>query len=163
MDIASSLLRRQIKDLVRGFTRLWIIVGAALPGELSRVHDFVCGLPGESEGGNAANYDGFFRVSSSLDASGSLTMGELAAALAQPLSTTTRIVDWLVGEGYVERLPDPQDRRVVRVALTENGRKMHLAMENYIEERVGQIIAPLSAAEKNALFTLVRKVMSAYD
>jgi len=161
LDVESPLLRQQIKELVRSFIRLWILVGAALPAELSRVHDFVCGLSGESEGGNAANYEGFFRVSSSLGISGSLTMGELAAGLTQPLSTTTRIVDWLVGEGYVERLPDPQDRRVVRVALTGDGRKMHLAMEKYIEEKVGQIIAPLSVTEKNALFKLVRKVVSA--
>ncbi len=44
-----------------------------------------------------------------------VSMGELSRILNVPLSTATRIMDWLVKSGYAERLPDPQDRRVVRV------------------------------------------------
>ena len=39
-------------------------------------------------------------------------------------STMTRIVDNLVRDGYIERTQDPQDRRVVRVSLTEEGDKL---------------------------------------
>ena len=38
-------------------------------------------------------------------------------------------------KNYAERLADPEDRRVVRVALTDKGRELHGAIENYISQR----------------------------
>ena len=46
-------------------------------------------------------------------------MGELSNALSLPFSTATRMVDYLVARGYIQRLSDTTDRRVVRVALTD--------------------------------------------
>jgi DNA-binding MarR family transcriptional regulator len=53
--------------------------------------------------------------------SGSLSMHEAAERLAVSLSTMTRLVDRLVGQKLVRRLPVPGDRRGVRIALTETG------------------------------------------
>jgi DNA-binding MarR family transcriptional regulator len=49
-------------------------------------------------------------------------MGELAAATLVARSSCTRIVDRLLGRGWVERSPDPADRRSVVVALVPAGR-----------------------------------------
>ena len=53
-----------------------------------------------------------------------MTMNGLSDWMHLATSTMTRIVDNLVRDGYVERAQDPQDRRVVRVALTEKGEQL---------------------------------------
>ncbi len=54
-----------------------------------------------------------------------LTMSELSSELNVPMSTATRIVDGLVQRDMVERVNDPNDRRVVRVGMSKNGRKLY--------------------------------------
>ena len=52
---------------------------------------------------------------------GSLTMGQIGEHLYLDVSTVTRVVDQLARAGYVERVTDPDDRRVVRAKLTHDG------------------------------------------
>lgn len=61
------------------------------------------------------------RTLSALQCHSRRTMGELAEALGVSLPSATQIVDRLVRRGLVERSPDAEDRRVVRVSLTETG------------------------------------------
>lgn len=51
-------------------------------------------------------------------------MRELAHRLGGSFSNATVLVDRLVDRGLVERLADPQDRRVVLVRATEEGRQL---------------------------------------
>lgn len=44
-----------------------------------------------------------------------LTPGEIGARTRLPSSTVTRVVDRLEGAGFVRRVPDPDDRRRVRI------------------------------------------------
>ena len=53
---------------------------------------------------------------------GPMSMSAIADALYYSKQNLTKLVDKMVKEGYVERLPDPSDRRVLRVALTTQGR-----------------------------------------
>ncbi|MHB8511775.1 MAG: MarR family winged helix-turn-helix transcriptional regulator [Actinomycetota bacterium] len=53
-----------------------------------------------------------------------VTFGELAAAEKVQPPTITRIVAVLEENGYVTRQIDPEDRRIARVALTAEGRKL---------------------------------------
>ncbi len=52
---------------------------------------------------------------------GALTMGQLAGKLYLDVSTMTRVVDNLVANGLATRATDPQDRRVIRVQITDAG------------------------------------------
>lgn len=45
----------------------------------------------------------------------SMTAGELSALTQLPTSTTTRVIDRLERRGFVERVPEPTDRRRVVV------------------------------------------------
>jgi DNA-binding MarR family transcriptional regulator len=58
----------------------------------------------------------------SVDRHGPLTPSELADHEQVQRPTATRIVDRLVADGLVERTPDPDDRRSVRIATTARGR-----------------------------------------
>ncbi len=58
-----------------------------------------------------------------LDRHGPLRMSELARHLGIALSGCTAIVDRAVREGWVVRERSPTDRRVVTIALTDQGRE----------------------------------------
>ena len=150
----------QVDEVVRGFVQVWIKFGALMPGELATVKDHRDGIYPESGPQADANYEFFFRVSSSISWSGNPTMGEMSNALAVPLSTATRIVDWLVERDYAQRSHDTEDRRVVRVALTEKGKELHRAIEGYIKQRIQQVLSSLTAEEQTILFALLRKVVA---
>ncbi|WP_328396406.1 MarR family winged helix-turn-helix transcriptional regulator [Nocardia sp. NBC_00416] len=49
------------------------------------------------------------------------TFGELASSLGCDKTNITGMVDRLERRGYVARQPDPEDRRISRVALTAQG------------------------------------------
>ncbi|WP_037064338.1 MarR family winged helix-turn-helix transcriptional regulator [Pseudonocardia acaciae] len=57
-------------------------------------------------------------------APGELTHGELAARLHCDKTNVTGLVDRLQRRGLVRRRPDADDRRVARVALTEQGAEL---------------------------------------
>ncbi len=54
-----------------------------------------------------------------------LTMGELAEEMNITLSSATALVDRLVKNRWVERREDPEDRRIVRLVITERGRELY--------------------------------------
>ncbi|MGP4000693.1 MarR family winged helix-turn-helix transcriptional regulator [Streptomyces sp. 8N706] len=58
-----------------------------------------------------------------------LSQSELTARLGVELPTVVKAVQRLEGAGLVSRTKDPQDRRVTRVALTERGRELRIAVE----------------------------------
>ena len=51
-------------------------------------------------------------------------MGSIATYLGSTLSSSTSITDHLVDKGLVERVPDPDDRRVVICQLTPRGQEV---------------------------------------
>lgn len=53
-----------------------------------------------------------------------IRIGELQSGVLLSQPALSRMVDRLVERGLVERTPDPSDGRVVRVALTEEGREL---------------------------------------
>lgn len=87
-----------------------------------------------------------------------LTMGELREELTVPLSTATRLVDWLVRAGYVERLPDAQDRRVVRVHLTETGSELYETLSTFINQRLQKFLYRFTPQERENLVALLSKL-----
>jgi DNA-binding MarR family transcriptional regulator len=62
------------------------------------------------------------QVLTALESDGPLPMRRLAEAMDVSQASATGIVDRMEDRGLVERLRDDEDRRVVRVALTETGR-----------------------------------------
>jgi DNA-binding MarR family transcriptional regulator len=94
---------------------------------------------------------------------GPITMGELSRDLEVPLSTATRTMDWLVNNGYAQRLPDPRDRRVVRVELTGKGRETFQAISAFMLGRVEQAMSPLNQAERKTFLSLLNKVLDGFE
>ncbi len=92
-----------------------------------------------------------------------LTMGELSEILDVPLSTATRIVDWLVESEYAERSQDAQDRRVVRVALTKAGKELFRAMHAFMQKHLARILEQFTVEERENLIALLQKVVKVLE
>jgi DNA-binding MarR family transcriptional regulator len=90
--------------------------------------------------------------------SGSYTMSEIADRVALSMSSVTGIVDKLVAKKLVRREHANDDRRIVRVELTPDGRKMYeKALESRI--KVGRyILDSLDETEQETLLGLFRKI-----
>ena len=149
--------------LVQGFVQMWIKYEAAMHNEVAAM---------QQPGGDSllstklhtyVSNGHFYKVSSTIIKHKSPTMSELSTALSVPFSTATRIVDGMVADGYVKRLPDPEDRRIVKVALTSKGLQLHNMIEKTTGEHVQQILACLTAEEQRRLFELIGKVMGALE
>jgi DNA-binding MarR family transcriptional regulator len=74
---------------------------------------------------------------------GELTLGELAAAEGVAPPSMTRIAANLEQAGLVERRPDPLDRRVARVAISQKGAELLAEARNlralYLSERFAEL------------------------
>jgi DNA-binding MarR family transcriptional regulator len=113
---------------------------------------------------SAMNFNLFFNVGAILSGdSAPVTMGELSHMLDVPLSTATRIVDWMVERGYVQRMHDPSDRRIVRLGLTENGRELYDTIYHFIRGRIEIILHELTPAERESLITLTHRLLDIFE
>jgi len=155
-----ELYNSQVTAVVHGFMQVWNRFEATLSKELSQIQESLQGMHPQREHQPNANYELFYRACSSIYPKGNITMGEFSNALSVPLSTATRIADWLVDHEYIQRLPDSDDRRVVRVSLTDTGKELFKAIDRYIRQRMQQILSSLTDEERTILLTLVSKVVS---
>jgi DNA-binding MarR family transcriptional regulator len=89
-----------------------------------------------------------------------MTMRELGAELNVPMSTATRIVDWLVRGGMVERVNDPNDRRVVRVSMSKSGSELYKAGMGYNRQRIANLLKDFSTKEQMQLLKLMNKLFT---
>jgi DNA-binding MarR family transcriptional regulator len=82
---------------------------------------------------------------------GPLTLSELAAAEQVRPPTITRLVQELERAGLLERLPDPSDRRVVRVRASAAGRRLLAAGRTRRVQRLADEIQQLNADDRRTL------------
>jgi DNA-binding MarR family transcriptional regulator len=106
----------------------------------------------------------FFNIGNTFSQyAGPISMGELSRDLEVPLSTATRTIDWLVNNGYAQRLPDPNDRRIVRVELTKTGKETYQVISTFMLERVEQALSQLTPTERDTFIKLLNKVLNAFE
>ena len=82
-----------------------------------------------------------------LDIDGPMPMGGLAEALDVSQASATGIVDRMEQRGLVERRRIDDDRRVVRVALTDEGRRLIARMAAERREHLAAMLETLTDAE----------------
>ncbi len=84
-----------------------------------------------------------------------MRMGELSKRLMVTTGNITGLVDELVAEGLVQRLPDPTNRRASLAAMTPKGRKAFAAAAKANESWIAEMFSGLTAAEKAAMFDML--------
>ena len=88
------------------------------------------------------------------------TMGELSAELNTPFSTATRIIDWLVQSQFVERFSDTDDRRIVRVRMSETGQGFYQTFLSFNQQRIEMLLRDFSDEEKAQLYYFMDKLIN---
>jgi DNA-binding MarR family transcriptional regulator len=79
------------------------------------------------------------------------TLTEMARAMSVSAPTMSNTITTLETRGWVERERDTQDRRVVYVRLSQQGQQMLDKIDQFTEERLTEILAPLTEHERNIL------------
>jgi len=91
------------------------------------------------------------------------TMGELSAQLGIPLSSATRMADALVRASLVKRFTDHEDRRIVRLAITDSGRELIGFGMEYLKQRIGNLLRRFTPEEQAQLLHLMNKLMDSVE
>jgi DNA-binding MarR family transcriptional regulator len=96
----------------------------------------------------------FAALSALVNASGPLSLSDLATRLTCVRSNVTQLVDRLEADGLVIRLDDPKDRRTIKAALTHLGRARHTAGEECAQQVFTDLERQLTDADRTALTRL---------
>jgi DNA-binding MarR family transcriptional regulator len=81
----------------------------------------------------------------------SITMNDLSAAMRLASSTMTRMVDQLVQKELVTREPDADDRRVVRVRLTDQGLDVRSRFKSTLQDLFTQVLQVIPNGERSKI------------
>ncbi|GAB2730011.1 MarR family winged helix-turn-helix transcriptional regulator [Streptomyces bullii] len=78
-------------------------------------------------------------------------MADLAERLEVVPRAVTTLVDGLETNGKVRRVPDPANRRVIRIELTDDGRKALRELRAARRSAAEEILAPLTDQQREVL------------
>ena len=92
-----------------------------------------------------------------------LSPGQLIQQTLSTSGTMTNRIDRLAARGLVERLPDPRDRRGVRVRLLTPGRELVEAALADLLEREQHILDGLSVGEREQIAALLRRLVQPFE
>ncbi|MBX7223402.1 MAG: MarR family transcriptional regulator [Blastocatellia bacterium] len=87
-----------------------------------------------------------------------VTVGELAEELGFDQTTMTRILQRMVEAKLVEQIPDPADRRIRRIYLHRDAKKMLKKWMATVQELDENLTASLSPEELAAFFQTLEKL-----
>ncbi len=87
-------------------------------------------------------------------------LSEISARMMCDNSNLTGIVDRLIAKGYVERRPDPNDRRVSLICLTEAGAEKLRNLRPRHHEKLRKRMRSLSEHEVHQLRELLKSLYS---
>jgi DNA-binding MarR family transcriptional regulator len=101
-----------------------------------------------------------------LDLEGPKKMSDVARLVAVTTPAATAVVDKLVKQDLVTREPDTVDRRIIRVALSENGRRTVDELKLIHERRLEDILSRLDADKRAQLiesFERIHEILTEID
>lgn len=94
---------------------------------------------------------------------GPLRMGELAEALHITPASTTRAVNCLVQQGYVERVKDEDDQRLIMVSASEQGRQRFQLLNDRVQFGLGRIMAEFNPEEQALLAEFLERFVGSVE
>ncbi len=89
---------------------------------------------------------------------GAVNQTQLGRMLLVNRSNVTGLVDRMEQAGWLERVDDPEDRRMKRIRLTPAGRKLIDRLDKAYTRKVETIMGVLSEREQSELCRLLEKI-----
>lgn len=146
-DRSGQHLERDLTaELERGLIRLVRL------GRLSPIHDRVAARVGVSLDRS------LYVLLASVGDDGPLRLSELATRQGVDVSTASRQVATAEARGWIERAPDPVDRRAARLDLTPTGRRL---LDDYRQERrrlLDDVLGGWREQDRRALANLINRL-----
>ncbi|MET3287745.1 MarR family transcriptional regulator [Brevibacillus fluminis] len=93
-----------------------------------------------------------------LDQKGSQMVSALSEEFSVSVSHITAVMNTLVSEGYVNRVRSEQDRRVVELTITEEGKRLITELDSVKDVHMRNSFEPLSTEEIAQLLALYQKL-----
>ncbi|MEV6587170.1 MarR family winged helix-turn-helix transcriptional regulator [Streptomyces acidicola] len=90
-------------------------------------------------------------------------MADLAERLEVVPRAVTTLVDGLEASGRVRRVPDPSNRRVIRIELTDEGRMALRELRGARRAAAEEILAPLTDEQRDVLGGLLNTLVDGVD
>jgi DNA-binding MarR family transcriptional regulator len=87
----------------------------------------------------------------------------LADKLAVRRPTVTTTIDWLEERGFVERTPDPVDRRRVAVAMTASGEAALRDADAFVARRLSEVLGYLDRDQATSVTAALVLLHDALD
>ena len=95
-----------------------------------------------------------------------LSMSELGKQLYISKPYMTVLADQLIQDGYVERLRDPEDRRIVNISITRKGTRHLKQAASHHRETIRGLLDTLEPQDLNDLsssLSTIRKIIARMD
>ena len=90
---------------------------------------------------------------------GTASQKSIAAELCVSPSTLSEMLNKLIADGFVEKAPDPQDRRVSLVSLTAKGRARVSEIQREHDREVAGLFESLDDDDKKELIRIIDKMV----
>ncbi|WP_158968220.1 MarR family winged helix-turn-helix transcriptional regulator [Chachezhania sediminis] len=105
--------------------------------------------------GTAPRYFGLLKM---VEANPGISQARLAEAIFLDRSSLVPILETLTREGWIERHPCPNDKRVRQVFLTGDGRTRLARLEHEVLRHEAMMTTGLSAMDRTRLLQLLSKI-----
>jgi len=89
---------------------------------------------------------------------GPMKMSDVARNISVTMPAATAIVDKMVRAGQVQREPDPQDRRVIRIVLSDAGRQLLVECMQTQSRCFEEVLENLDAAKREELLSAFERI-----
>lgn len=101
-----------------------------------------------------------FRVLFHLTTVPMISMSALGNMLYISKPYLTTLIDSLIKEDLVERHPDPHDRRVINIRLTEKGREKLESLRSILKNQIREVVSGLKESELTELCSHGERLIS---
>jgi len=94
---------------------------------------------------------------------GQITMGELCKEISSACSTATDLADKLEKAGYVERIREKRDRRVVRLNILSDGEKLIKSVIARRAQTLGSILEDFQEKERMEAISFLETLTDKFE
>ncbi len=86
-----------------------------------------------------------------------LTAQDVSTLTGRPRNSISRAVNRMLNEGYIKRVPDPEDGRQAKLSIRAAGRKLHSDVAAFLVTHQEKVLSVLTTTERKTLEKLLRK------
>ena len=91
------------------------------------------------------------------------TVTQISNLLQITPAGVTHLINPLEESGYIERLPDPGDRRIVRIGLTDKGTQEAAELISDVQDEMAELVNFLGEEDSKTFIRLLSRLVDYYS